>query len=202
MAQAPPPGVPPPQAPPPFPPTPPAAPVYPPQYTYAAQYTTPPLGPAPGLRYAGFWIRVVAYLVDYLLLLIPLGGIFVGIFLASAGPITCTTTEFGAVSCTGLTSLGWLVPLFSLASLGIFGLYFSYLWSHGGQSLGQRLCGLHVVDAATGGGISTGRAIGRYVGMLISAYVLDIGLIWVAFDPRKQGWQDKMANTFVVRRLH
>ena len=25
-----------------------------------------------------------------------------------------------------------------------------------------------------------------------------VGVIWVAFDPRKQGWHDKMAHTLVV----
>ena len=27
-----------------------------------------------------------------------------------------------------------------------------------------------------------------------------LGLLWVAFDPRKQGWHDKLAHTVVVRR--
>jgi uncharacterized RDD family membrane protein YckC len=61
--------------------------------------------------------------------------------------------------------------------------------------------GLRVVDAATGQNIGIGRAIGRFVGFLISSAVLDIGLIWAAFDPRKQGWHDKMASTFVVRKV-
>jgi uncharacterized RDD family membrane protein YckC len=28
---------------------------------------------------------------------------------------------------------------------------------------------------------------------------LGLGLLWVAFDRRKQGWHDKIANTVVVR---
>jgi uncharacterized RDD family membrane protein YckC len=63
------------------------------------------------------------------------------------------------------------------------------------------MLGLHVVGAATGRNIGIGRAIGRYVGYLVSAAVLLIGLIWAAFDPRKQGWHDKMASTFVVRKV-
>jgi len=58
-----------------------------------------------------------------------------------------------------------------------------------------------VVDANTGGGISVGRALLRYIGILIGTWVLFIGLIWVAFDARKQGWHDKMASTFVVKRI-
>jgi uncharacterized RDD family membrane protein YckC len=26
-----------------------------------------------------------------------------------------------------------------------------------------------------------------------------MGLLWVAFDPRKQGWHDKLAGTVVIR---
>jgi uncharacterized RDD family membrane protein YckC len=36
---------------------------------------------------------------------------------------------------------------------------------------------------------------------VISGVALDIGFIWVAFDPRKQGWHDKIASTFVVRKI-
>jgi len=69
-----------------------------------------------------------------------------------------------------------------------------------GGTFGQRLLGLHVVDAATGQNIGIGRALGRFVGYVISTIALDIGLIWAAFDPRKQGWHDKIASTFVVRK--
>ena len=57
------------------------------------------------------------------------------------------------------------------------------------------------VRAIAGLDIGIGRAIGRFVGYLISSFVLSIGLIWAAFDPRKQGWHDKMASTFVVRKV-
>ena len=63
------------------------------------------------------------------------------------------------------------------------------------------MLGLHVVDAATGRNIGFGRAIGRFVGYVISGIALDIGFIWVAFDPQKQGWHDKIASTFVVRKI-
>ena len=40
----------------------------------------------------------------------------------------------------------------------------------------------------------------RYLGYYVSAIPFGLGLLWVAFDPRKQGWHDKMAGTVVVRR--
>ncbi|MGZ8994756.1 MAG: RDD family protein, partial [Burkholderiaceae bacterium] len=44
-----------------------------------------------------------------------------------------------------------------------------------------------------------GQSIGRYFGYYVSTIPLLIGLIWVAFDSRKQGWHDKLAGTVVVR---
>lgn len=158
-------------------------------------------GPAPGLRYAGFWIRFLAYLVDALIVDVPLVAIGFAVLGPAFHGVSCTTVNrpFGSsVECTG--SVQPYVPLIWLVGLLLAGVYFVVLWSHFGQTLGQKLCGLRVVDAATGGRITTGRAIGRYLGFLISGWVLDIGLIWAAFDQRKQGWHDKMASTFVVRK--
>ena len=41
-------------------------------------------------------------------------------------------------------------------------------------------------------------AVIRWIGIVIPAAVVLLGLIWVAFDTRKQCWHDKMASTFVV----
>jgi uncharacterized RDD family membrane protein YckC len=60
--------------------------------------------------------------------------------------------------------------------------------------------GLRVVDATTGQPISFGKAAIRWLGLFISFLVCLIGVIWVAFDARKQGWMDKIAGTVVVRR--
>jgi uncharacterized RDD family membrane protein YckC len=78
--------------------------------------------------------------------------------------------------------------------------YFTLLWSYMGASIGQRLLGLHVLDATTGQPITFGKAALRWLGLVISFAVCAIGVIWVAFDSRKQGWMDKIAGTVVVRR--
>ncbi len=56
-----------------------------------------------------------------------------------------------------------------------------------------------VVDAKTGGVPSVGQCIGRYFAYILSAIPLCLGYIWVAFDPKKQAWHDKLAETVVVR---
>src|ERR1700733_12948176 len=59
---------PPPQA---YPPPPP-----PPAYPAASYYQAPQLGPAPGIAYAGFWIRFLAALIDGIIVFVPFFVIF------------------------------------------------------------------------------------------------------------------------------
>ena len=68
-----------------------------------------------------------------------------------------------------------------------------------GGSLGQRIFGMRIVDANSGAPIGFGKAALRWLGLIISFLVCFIGVIWVAFDGRKQGWMDKIAGTVVVR---
>jgi uncharacterized RDD family membrane protein YckC len=167
-------------------------------------WAAPPPGPAPGLKYAGFWIRFAAQLIDSLILFIPIGIIFALAIAPTLPAINCTfvnTTGYQSATCTGLGTLFAALGIWWLVALIVPAVYAVVLWSWQGQTLGQKLLGLHVVDAHTGTRISVGRAVIRYIGFVISAWVLYIGLIWAAFDAQKQGWHDKMASTFVVQRV-
>ena len=75
--------------------------------------------------------------------------------------------------------------------------YYVGYWSTSGQTLGKTMLGLKVVDR-TGSPLSTGQAILRYLGYLISAALFSLGFIWIAFDQKRQGWHDKIAGTYVV----
>jgi hypothetical protein len=46
--------------------------------------------------------------------------------------------------------------------------------------------------------ITWGRALLRYFGFILSALVLSIGFLWIAFDKKRQGWHDKIARTYVA----
>jgi uncharacterized RDD family membrane protein YckC len=124
---------------------------------------------------AGFWVRVLAYLIDvvaliaidYVLALVLSGG------------------DLAAVS-----NLGTLVGIVYLV-----GFWSSY---GGGQTLGMRVLGLRVVRT-DGSQLTIVQALIRYVGLIIASIPLLIGLIWVAFDANKQGWHDKIAGTYVVK---
>jgi len=172
----------------------------PPAYPVATYYTGPQTGPAPGIAYAGFWIRFVALLIDEIILFVPLVIVF---FATEGSTVTNYTNCVQSGELTTVCSSAYLgsVGLFELVALGASAVYSILLWSLLGGTLGQRMLGLHVVDAATGQNIGLGRSIGRYAGFVISGIALDIGFIWAAFDGRKQGWHDKIASTFVVRKV-
>jgi len=141
--------------------------------------------------YGGFWIRLAAAVIDGILVSVALVAIFfaIGLIAGIAGMVTGQTP----------TTSGSNVEL--VANLVYFVLYlgyFIYFWGMG-QTPAMRWLGLQVVDATTGVPIGFGRAGLRYLGYVISILVCDIGLIWAAFDPRKQGWHDKIARTVVIR---
>jgi uncharacterized RDD family membrane protein YckC len=46
--------------------------------------------------------------------------------------------------------------------------------------------------------LSSEQAVWRYVWKYLSAFVFMLGFVWIIFDPRKQGWHDKLAHTYVI----
>lgn len=150
------------------------------QPAYAAQVT-----------YGGFWIRFVAAFVDGIIVAVAIFVIFIaiGIIAAVAAMATGRTVDTTAPGTEALSDLISLV-----ISVG----YFVYYWGMG-QTRAMRWFHLQVVDANTLEPIGFGRALVRYLGYVLSALACYIGLIWAAFDARKQGWHDKIAHTVVIR---
>jgi len=147
------------------------------------------------VRYGGFWIRFVAVFIDGIIVSIPVFilGFILGLATAVASNASGNSNSSGANAAT--TGVGLLIDLLGLVvSIS----YFVYFWGRG-QTLAMRLFHLRVADATTGQPIGYGRAALRYVGYFLSAIVCYIGLIWAAFDSRKQGWHDKIASTVVLQ---
>lgn len=64
---------------------------------------------------------------------------------------------------------------------------------------GKMAIAARVVDARTGGNPTLNQLVIRALGYFLSTLVFGLGFVWVAFDLRKQGWHDKLANTVVIR---
>ena len=172
-------------------------------------YTPPPPPPQPGYgapagypvagqpRYGGFWIRFAARILDGLVLGIPIGVLFTIVGIAAAGAAGATSQN-GQISpaaggaLAGVSLLLWAVVVVAAIA------YFVVLWTTG-ATLGMRVLGLRVVDAQSGRNIGFGQSILRYLGLIISSLPCYLGYLWVAWDPQKQGWHDKIASTVVLR---
>jgi uncharacterized RDD family membrane protein YckC len=163
------------------------------------QYAAAPYqGPQP--TYAGFWIRLVARLIDGLILGIPFGIVFAvfaiagGVFANNNSSSTQDSQNAAAAAVFG----GGFLILWLLALVVQVG-YWIYFWGTSGSTLGMRLLHLKVVDADTGSPIGYARATVRFLMSIVNSWACYIGWIWVAFDPRKQGWHDKVANSVVLQ---
>jgi uncharacterized RDD family membrane protein YckC len=137
---------------------------------------------------AGFWIRLVAALIDGFLLFWLQFGLGLLLFLAG---ITSGGPAEGSVG-----TLALLVQLFTYA-IGIA--YYVVFTGHGGQTPGKMAVRIKVIRR-DGQPISYGRAFFRELpGKFLSAVILGIGFLMIAFDDQKQGLHDRLADTYVIK---
>ncbi|SDU36892.1 RDD family protein [Halopseudomonas salegens] len=135
------------------------------------------------VEYAGFWVRVGAALIDTVLMMIIIAPALALIY----------GKDY------------WAGDSFFL---GFWDLMFNYIlpavavilfWVYKAATPGKMALRLKIVDAKTGEPVPTARLIGRYLGYYVSIIPLLLGIFWVGFDKRKQGWHDKLAGTVVIR---
>ena len=130
----------------------------------------PPAGTGPSGPRASFGRRLVAALIDGILI-----GIVGGIFYAIS------------------TTLGYVVQILLTVA------YLTYLeGSPSGQTVGKKAMGIRVIDFRTGSSIGYGRAFIRWIGRYVSAIACLLGYFWMLWDKEKQTWHDKVATTVVV----
>jgi len=138
---------------------------------------------SPDLEYAGFWIRVWATLIDTVLLcmvILPVLGAVYGWDYWTSTQLIHGPVDF---------LLSWIAPAVAVV----------LFWVARQATPGKMAISARIVDARTGLKPTTGQLIGRYLGYFVAMIPLFLGILWVAFDPRKQGWHDKLAGTVVVR---
>lgn len=127
------------------------------------------------LTYGGFWIRFLAYIIDAVILSVVAGLLFGN---------TCPETGY----CSGYNGWNTIIPL----------AYMVGFWTWKGATPGKMICKLRIVNL-DGSPIKFTTALLRIVGYAVSAIALCIGFIMIGFDPKKQGWHDKIAKTYVVK---
>ena len=154
------------------------------------------------VRYAGFWLRFVAYIIDDLILC------FVGFFISLPfiGSIIFNAFQIADAGnyddrmFFGIAGIVGAVFLWIIASIVVGWLYFSLMEASKHQgTLGKMALGLKVTDM-DGNQISFGRASGRYFGKIISGMIFMIGYILAGLTEKKQALHDIIANCLVIRK--
>ncbi len=142
------------------------------------------------IRYGGFWIRLVAYVIDLILINVVLSIIasVFGIKYMPGDPTSFDLDQF-------IAQMGTL----QLLGLVVTWLYWALMESSArGATVGKMAVGLRVVDES-GNRLSFLRATGRFFAKFISTIILCIGFLMIAFTDRKRGLHDMIASTLVIK---
>lgn len=140
------------------------------------------------LEYVGFWPRVLASIIDSILICVVTLPLLRLIY----GPTYFDQSDTRWILGPADFLISWVFPAVAVV----------LFWLYREATPGKMAIGARVVDAETGRVLSIGQAIGRYLGYFVSIIPLFLGVVWVAFDPKRQGWHDKLAGTVVVRPKH
>ena len=139
------------------------------------------------LEYAGFWARTGACLIDTLLMALITFPALVSIY--GWDYFNGEITDLVAGPADFLIS--WVLPAIAVI----------VFWIYKQATPGKMAISARIVDAATGRPARTAQLIGRYLAYYVSIIPFFLGLFWVGFDRRKQGWHDKLAGTVVVKKI-
>jgi hypothetical protein len=84
------------------------------------------------------------------------------------------------------------------AFLLVLAAYGAIMWKLKGTTIGGIVFGLKVIRV-DGRSIDWATAVVRALGCFLSLVIAGLGFIWIAIDPGRQAWHDKIAGTAVVR---
>jgi uncharacterized RDD family membrane protein YckC len=141
--------------------------------------------PVDSFEYAGFWPRVVASLIDSVLVLCATLPLLLTIY----GWNYLDASRTGFVAGGADVLLTWVAPAAAVVAF----------WLYRQATPGKMALSMKVGDAQTGNALTLKQSVARYLAYFVSIIPLGLGLLWVAFDPKKRGWHDKPAGMVVVR---
>jgi uncharacterized RDD family membrane protein YckC len=137
--------------------------------------------------YAGLVTRVVAFVLDLLII----NGLLLGISIAVGLVIEAFGTFSPDVNLGSAVAAGFVWGLASAA-------YFVTGWSLTGQTPGMRAMGVKVLTADGGSLVRPRRGLLRVIGMVLAALPLMAGYLPILVSDRRQGFHDYLARTVVV----
>ena len=132
---------------------------------------------------AGFGLRYGAWMFDFLITLIAIMLFTFAVTAASRRSVVGSNSDLLIVA--GLTLLLFVLNFVVLAGIG-------------GQTAGMRILGVYIVRV-DGRPFTLRHAVVRHlIGYPLSMAAFFLGFLWMLWDPRQQGWHDKLARTIVV----
>ena len=147
------------------------------------------------IRYAGFWLRAAAYVIDSVLIGFAVLFAIVLPMMQHAG----IAVSDARVLWTGATRQIFAI---NLAAAIAQWLYWSLMESSPWQAtFGKKLLGLQVTDLE-GRRISFGRATGRYFAKALSTLILLLGYVMAGFTEKKQALHDLLAGCLVIKKTN
>ena len=156
-----------------------------------------------GFTYAGFWLRLVAALIDGVIMSVALCVLLVPLFLLTGfgAHLDGMVQRHGQPDPAFVVGLIGMIFVFAVVSVLIQWLYHAYLESGEKQATwGKQALGLYVTDLM-GNPVTFGRASGRFFAKMVTGMIpLGIGYIMAGFTERKQALHDMIASCLVLRR--
>jgi uncharacterized RDD family membrane protein YckC len=155
------------------------------------------------LEYAGFWLRLAAAIIDFLILIAGLYILYCVISqslfwifpdIQKLALLLVDILKGAPVS--GATI--WLFSMISLVFLIGSTIYFIACWATTGQTVGKISMSIKIIRTDSSP-LDIRSAIIRFLGCILSVASLGIGFIILAFDSRKQSLHDRIADTYVVK---
>lgn len=130
---------------------------------------------------AGFALRMAASMLDLLLMLVLL--LIVSILVNSFSSYQAIVEKLAWL----LIIIAWVSNFFILASIK-------------GQTLGKWLVGIRIISTNQQRAKPNQIIIRHSIGYFIAILPLTLGLLWLIWDKKQQGWHDKLANTLVIKK--
>jgi uncharacterized RDD family membrane protein YckC len=177
----------------------------PPAIAPAGAVPANPVAPAAAVLpspYAGFWLRVVAYIIDSIVLGVIFGVLFlIGIAFVGMGSMETMVRGMHNGDAEPPVALVLMFIFIFFLSIVASWIYHAYLESSPNQgTLGKMALGLIVTDLQ-GRRITFGHATGRFFAKIITGLIpLGIGYMMAGFTEKKQALHDMIAATLVLRK--